>query len=106
MRLVIADLRQDVTKTRKDGTRGRRRIDYGDHRDPQAAADWRWKFIDAAKTAGELYGRALVVIAAEQHASRLVLPASQRIPATRWNSHKDLAAKALRKLAARTSRRP
>jgi len=40
-----------------------------------------------------------VVIAAEQYATRLVVPASQRMPATRWSSHKDLAAKALRKLA-------
>jgi hypothetical protein len=48
---------------------------------------------------GELYGRALVVIAAEQHATRLVVPSSQRMPATRWSSHKDLAAKALKKLA-------
>jgi hypothetical protein len=39
------------------------------------------------------------VIAAELYATRLVVPASQRMPATRWNSHKDLAAKALRKLA-------
>jgi hypothetical protein len=39
------------------------------------------------------------VIAAEQHACRLVVPASQRMPATRWSSHKDHAAKALRKLA-------
>ena len=89
----------DVTKTRKDGSRGRLRIDYGDHRDPQAAIAWLWKFVDGAKTAGELYGRALVVIAAEQHASRLVVPSSQRMPATRWSSHKDIAAKALRKLA-------
>ena len=43
--------------------------------------------------------RALVVIAAEQHATRLVVPASQRMPGTRWSSHKDLAAKALRRLA-------
>jgi len=28
-----------------------------------------------------------------------VLPASQRLPATRWSSHKDIAAKALKKLA-------
>ena len=35
----------DVTKTRKDGTRGRMRIDYGDYRDPQAALQWVWKFI-------------------------------------------------------------
>jgi hypothetical protein len=39
------------------------------------------------------------VIAAEQHATRLVVPSSQRTPATRWSSHKDIAAKALRKLA-------
>ncbi len=99
VRLVVDDLRADVTKTRKDGSRGRLRIDYGDHRDPQAAIAWLWKFVDGAKTAGELYGRALVVIAAEQHATRLVVPASQRMPGTRWSSHKDLAAKALRRLA-------
>ena len=99
VRLVVEELRSDVTKTRKDGSRGRLRIDYGDYRDPQAALAWLWKFIDGAKTAGELYGRALVVIAAEQHASRLVVPSSQRMPATRWSSHKDIAAKALKKLA-------
>jgi hypothetical protein len=99
IRLVVAELRTDATKTRKDGTRGRLRIDYGDHRDPQAAIAWLWKFIDGAKTAGELYGRALVVIAAEQHANRLVVPSGQRMPATRWSSHKDIAAKALKKLA-------
>jgi ParB/RepB/Spo0J family partition protein len=99
VRLVIDELRTDVTKTRKDGSRGRLRIDYGDHRNPEAALDWLWKFVDGAKTAGELYGRALLVIAAEQHATRLVVPSSQRVPATRWSSHKDVAAKALRKLA-------
>src|SRR5215207_2332136 len=99
VRLVVDELRSDVTKTRKDGSRGRLRIDYGDHRDPQAALVWLWKFVDGARTAGELYGRALVVIAAEQHATRLVVPSSQRMPATRWSSHKDIAGKALRKLA-------
>jgi hypothetical protein len=99
IRLTVDELRTDATKTRKDGTRGRLRIDYGDHRDPQAAIAWLWKFIDGAKTAGELYGRALVVIAAEQHANRLVVPSGQRMPATRWSSHKDIAAKALKKLA-------
>jgi hypothetical protein len=34
---VIDDLRTDVTKTRKDGTRGRLRYDYGEHRGPRAA---------------------------------------------------------------------
>jgi hypothetical protein len=99
VRLVVEDLRADATKTCKDGTRGRLRYDYGEHRDPQAAIAWLWKFIDAAKTAGALYGRALVVIAAEQHASRLVVAGGQRTPASRWPSHKDHAAKALRKLA-------
>jgi hypothetical protein len=99
VRLVVDELRTDVTKTRKDGSRGRLRIDYGDHRDPQAALAWLRKFVDGAKTAGELYGRALLVIAAEQHATRLVVPSGQRMPATRWSSHKDIAAKALRKLA-------
>jgi hypothetical protein len=81
IRLVTAELRTDVTKTRKDGTRGRLRYDYGDHRDPQAAIAWLWKFVDGAKTAGELYGRALVVIAAEQYATRLVVPTSPKFPA-------------------------
>jgi hypothetical protein len=98
IRLVIDDLRSDVTKTRKDGSRGRLRVDYGDHRDPHAAIAWLWRFLDGATGAGELYGRALMVIAAEQYASRLVVPAGQRMPATRWSSHKDIAAKALKKL--------
>jgi len=45
VRLVVDDLRADVTKTRKDGSRGRLRIEYGDARDPQAAIAWLWKFI-------------------------------------------------------------
>jgi hypothetical protein len=39
-----------------------------------------WRFVDGAKTAGELYGRALVVIAAEQYASRLVRRVSAACP--------------------------
>ena len=45
VRLVVDELRADVTKTRKDGSRGRLRIDYGDHRNPQAALAWLWKFL-------------------------------------------------------------
>jgi hypothetical protein len=40
-----------------------------------------------------------VVIAAEQYASRLVVPQSQRSHPSRWPSHKDHAVKALKKLA-------
>jgi len=86
VRLVIDELRNDVTKTRKDGTPGRLRLDYGDHRNPDAALKWLWTFVDGAKTANELYGRGLMVIAAEQHATRLVVPSSQGRPATSGRS--------------------
>lgn len=100
IRLVIDEFRTDVTKTRKDGSRGRLRIDYGDRNQPDKPIAWLLRFIDGAKTAGDLFcGRALVVITAEQYASRLVVPTSQRTHPTCWGSHKDLAAKALKKLA-------
>src|SRR4051812_40041039 len=82
IRLLVEELRSDVTKTRKNGTRGQLKIDYGDPREPEAALKWLWKFIDAATTPGELYGRALVVMAAEQYALRLVLPASSAATAS------------------------
>jgi hypothetical protein len=97
IRLCVQELRTDVTKTRKDGTPGRLRIDYGT--EPDAAVKWLWRFVDGAKTPGELYGRALVVIAAQQYASRLVLPTSRRGHPIGWASHNDHAAKALKKLA-------
>jgi len=99
IRLVVDEFRSDVTKTKKDGSRGALRIDYGDPHKPQDAIAWIWKFVDGARTAGELYGRALVVIAAEQYASRLVIPSSQQRSALGWPSHKGNAAKALAKLA-------
>jgi hypothetical protein len=97
--LVLDEFRADVTRTRKDGSRGKLRIDYGDPKQPEEPIAWVWKFIDGARTASELYRRALVVICAEQYASRLVVPASQQFRPKRWASHNDQAAKALRKLA-------
>jgi hypothetical protein len=91
IRLVVDEFRTDVTKTRKDGSRGMLRVDYGDRNGPDKPIAWMLRFIDGAKTSGELYGRAL--------ASRLVVPTSQRTHSTCWASHKDLAAKALKKLA-------
>jgi ParB/RepB/Spo0J family partition protein len=99
IRLVIDEFRTDATRTLKDGSRGRLRIDYGDPRQPDDAVTWLWKFLDGARDAGDLYGRAIMVIAAEQYASRLVVPASQRSAPIRWSSHKDHASKALKKLA-------
>jgi hypothetical protein len=88
IRLVVGELREDVTKTRKDGSRGRLRIDYGDQREPDAALKWLWRYVDGARTASELFERGLVVAAAEQYAARLVLPASQRTYRMSWASHK------------------
>jgi ParB/RepB/Spo0J family partition protein len=99
IRLVIEEFRADVTKNRKDGTRGALRIDYGDPRKPEKPIAWVLKWLDSARTAGDLYGRAIVVLAAEQYASRLVVPSSQQHPPMRWSSHKDHARKALAKLA-------
>jgi DNA-binding FrmR family transcriptional regulator len=48
VRMVIEDFRTDVTKTKKDGTRGRLKIDYGDRHaadHPAAAITWLWKFL-------------------------------------------------------------
>lgn len=45
VRLVVDELRTDVTTTRKDGSRRRLRMDYGDHRDPHVAIAWSWKFV-------------------------------------------------------------
>ena len=50
---MIDEFRTDVTKTRKDGSRGRLRIDYGDPKEPDAAVKWLWKFVDGARSAGE-----------------------------------------------------
>ncbi len=99
IRLVIGDFREDVTKTKQDGSPGALRITYGEGREHAEQAQWLWRYLDRAKTAGELFGRALVVIGAEHYASRLVLPASQQHNPLRWPSHKDTAVKALEKLA-------
>lgn len=99
IRLVIDEFREDVTKTKQDGTAGALRIVYGDGRDHGAQSRWLWKYLDGARTAGELYGRALVVIAAEHYASRLVLPAAQQHEPLGWPSQKGAAVTALERLA-------
>jgi ParB/RepB/Spo0J family partition protein len=45
IRLVIDEFRSDVTETRKDGSRGKLRIDYGDPHQPGDAVKWLWKFV-------------------------------------------------------------
>jgi ParB/RepB/Spo0J family partition protein len=99
IRFVIGDFREDKTKERKDGSRGALRIVYGDGNKHENQSHWLWTYLEGARSAGELYGRALVVIAAERYASRLVVPGSQQIRPLSWPSHKDTALKALTKLA-------
>jgi ParB/RepB/Spo0J family partition protein len=99
IRLVVADFREDKTKERKDGSPGALRMSYGEGLRHENQSHWLWKYLDGARTAGELYGRALVVIAAERYASRRVLPTKQQFQPLTWPSHKDIALKALTKLA-------
>ncbi len=99
IRLVISEFREDKTKIRNDKSRGALRIVYGDGTSCTNQEHWLWNYLDGARSAGELYGRALVVIAAERYASRRVLPASQQSEPLRWPSHNDTALTALTKLA-------
>jgi len=99
IRLVIADFREDKTKERKDGSAGALRMSYGEGLRHENQSHWLWKYLDGARTAGDLYGRALVVIAAERYASRRVLPSKQQFQPLTWPSHKDIALEALTKLA-------
>ena len=92
IRLVIEEFRADVTKTRKDGSKGALRIDYGNGREPQEPVRWLWKYVDGAKTAGDSRPRAR---GDRRRAVRLPAGrAPEPAPApTRWTSHKDLAAR-------------
>jgi hypothetical protein len=105
IRLVIEEFRADVTRTLKDGSRGKLRIDYGDPKEPEKPIAWLWKFIDGAKTAGELYGRALVVIAAERHACRLVVPQASSSGPSAGRRTGTTPPRRSRSCRARTSRR-
>ena len=100
IRLVIEELRADVTRTRKDGSRGRLKIDdYGDPKEPEAAIKWLWKCLDR----GVERGRALRpgVSGCRRRTVRRAdgSPGKQRTYRMHWGSHKDIAAKALKKLA-------
>jgi hypothetical protein len=88
-----------ILDNRKDGTKGALRIDYGATNNTEATRAWLWKFVEGGKTAGDLYGRALVVIAAEHSASRLVVASSQQHRPLAWSSWQGKAVKALEKLA-------
>ena len=62
------------------------------------ASKWLWKFLAGAKTAGDVYSRALVVYAAQHYASQLVLPTAQRRSSALPRSYKDTARKAFEQI--------
>lgn len=95
LRLVLDDQRTTETPTLKSGEPGKTKVTYGEVDNAQAAL---WKYVDAAKTAGELYGRALVVFAAQHYAFQIALPTSQRRGSIIPSSRKDTTRKAFEKL--------
>ncbi len=95
LRLVLDEHRTTTTPTLKSGAKGKTKVVYGD---VDVAATSMWKFIDGAKTAGEVYGRALVVFAAQHYASQLVLANSKRRSSVLPRSHKDTARKAFERV--------
>jgi hypothetical protein len=92
---VLDEQRATTTLTLKSGQPGKTKVVYGD---VDAADKWLWQFVDGAKNAGELYGRVLVVFAAQHYASQLVLAASQRRGSVLPRSHKDIARKAFERV--------
>ena len=95
IRLVLDEQRTTTTPTLKSGQPGKPKVSYGE---PEQALKWLWKFVDGAKSAGELYGRALVVFACEHYANQLALPNSQRRGSVLPRSHRDTARKAFERL--------
>lgn len=91
VRLVFDEHRETVTPRLKHGGWGKTKVTYGDIENADA---WLWKFVDGAGNAGELYGRVLVVFAAQHYAQQLVLAASKRCSSVLPPSHKDTARKA------------
>jgi hypothetical protein len=95
IRLVLDEQRTSTTPTLKNGQPGKTRVAY---HEPEDALRWLWRFIDGARTAGELYGRALVVFACQHYANQLALPTSQRRGSVVPRSHRDIARKAFEKV--------
>lgn len=92
---MLDEHRSTTTPTLKSGKPGTTKVAYGD---PDAAMTWLWRFVDGAKSAGELYGRVLVVFAAQHYACQLVLPTAKRHGSVLPRSHNDTARKAFEKI--------
>jgi hypothetical protein len=99
IRLVVEQHRTTTRKKLKAGGWGKTKVAYGE---PDDAAAWLWRFVDGAKNAGELYGRVMVVFAAQHYAQQLVLPRSKRHNSALPSSHKQIARKAFERVAKKT----
>jgi len=95
IRLVFGDHRETTTPILKSGKPGKTKITYDD---PEDATKWLWRFVDGAKTAADLYGRALTVFACQHYAEQLVLSRSRRSSSVLPSSHEDRARKAFERL--------
>ena len=93
--LVLEDHRTSTTKRLKSGKPGKTKITYAD---VDAVTKALWRFVDGASNAGELYGRVLVVYAAQHYANQLVLATSKRRPSVLPRSHNDAARKAFHRV--------
>jgi len=95
VRLVFEQHRTTTTATLKSGKPGATKVAYCDPADARA---WMWRFLEGARSAGELYGRVLVLFAAQHYVSDLVLPASARRGSVLPRSRKDVARKSFERL--------
>jgi hypothetical protein len=75
LRVCVDELSSVEVPKLKSGKDGKPKVVYADLAE---AERWMWKFVDGAKTAGELYGRALVVLWAAHYALDEVLPHGER----------------------------
>jgi hypothetical protein len=75
LRLCIEELSSVEGPKLKSGKDDKPRVTYAELADSER---WMWKFIDAASSARELYGRALCVLWAAHYAIQEVVPSSDR----------------------------
>lgn len=95
LRLVLEELRQTEQRQRKDGTPRPAKITYLSGEECEAAL---WQLLGRARTARELYGRLVVIVAAGHYAMQDALPRSGRVSGPDLRSKDDTAVKALERL--------
>ena len=95
VRLVLEEFRTTETPTLKAGKAGKTRVTYGEVDD---AVAWLWKFVDGARSAGELYRRTRAVFAAQHYAKQVVPAASKRRPSALPASYGEWARKAFERV--------